>query len=275
MSARRFAFSNIAWAPHDDPGVLDLLRARGITGIEVAPTTVWPNWIGCEPVAAARYRAVLRELGFEIPAMQALLYSRPEARLFDDAGEVELVRHLEHVAGIAGALGARVAVLGAPRQRDRGSRTWDEALARAVPVLRRAAERFADHGSILCIEPNPRRYGCNFVCTAREGAELVNAVDHAGFGLHLDAAGLFLEGEELRELLPDLRGMLRHFHVSEPELGDFRTPLAPHLDNLRCLDEVAFEGWCSVEMRRPAIPLASAGPWGLLAAAREGKAAHG
>ena len=36
MSALRFAFSNIAWTPHDDPEVFSLLRRHGIEGIEVA-----------------------------------------------------------------------------------------------------------------------------------------------------------------------------------------------------------------------------------------------
>lgn len=264
MSAPRLAFSNIAWAPHDDAATFTLLRHQGISGIEVAPTTIWPNWVGCDAAAAAEYRQMLCDNGFQVPAMQALLYARPDARLFDDEGEEVLMEHLTHVAAIAGALGAQVAVLGAPKQRDRGSRGWDEALERAAKVLRRIAARFSDHGSVLCIEPNPRRYGCNFVCNTQEGAELVHAVDHPGFALHLDAAALHLEAERLADVLPTVSGMLRHFHVSEPDLGDFRQPQAPHAENLRCLREARFAGWCSVEMRRPQCALAEVGPWSVL-----------
>lgn len=268
MTARHFAFSNIAWTPHDDPEIFALLRRNGITGIEVAPTTIWPEWQLCTPAAAAQYRSFLRDEGFEVPALQALLYGRPSARLFDECGEVELLNHLAHVAAIAEALGAKVAVFGAPGQRNRGTRTWPQAVAHAVPVLRQAAEVFAAHGCCLCIEPNPREYGCNFVCNALEGAELVQAVDHPGFKLHLDAAALFLENEDLRAVFPTVAPMLRHFHLSEPHLGDFREPKAPHSQNLRCLDAGGYGGWCSVEMRRPTGPLATAGPWALLGDAR-------
>jgi sugar phosphate isomerase/epimerase len=270
MKARRFAFSNIAWAPHDDPEIFALLRENGVTGIEVAPTTIWPEWQSCTPAAAVRYRAFLLDEGFEVPALQALLYGRPQARLFD--GESEFLDHLAHVAEIAEGLGAKVAVLGAPGQRNRGARTWPQAVGHAVPVLRHAAEVFADHGCCLCIEPNPHEYGCNFVCNALEGAELVQAVDHPGFKLHLDAAALFLEHEDLRAVLPAVAPMLRHFHLSEPQLGDFREPKAPHIHNLRCLDEGGYAGWCSVEMRRPNGPLATSGPWALLAKARSSHA---
>ncbi len=270
MSVPRFAFSNIAWSPHDDRNTLALLRSHGVTGIEIAPTTVWEGWAGSTRSAAAAYGAFLRDEGFEVPALQALLYARPEARLFDEQGEALLLEHLAHVAELAGGLGARVAVLGAPRQRDRGRRSFEQARDEAVPVLRQAAQRFHDQGACLCVEPNPRDYGCNFVCSAGEGAQLVAAVNHAGFGLHLDAGGLYLEREELAGVLPQVEGILRHFHVSEPHLGDFRTPRAPHAANLRCLAERGYTGWCSVEMRRPSAPLAAVGPWGILSDARGG-----
>jgi sugar phosphate isomerase/epimerase len=268
VTARRFAYSNIAWDVHDDPDTLALLRANGVTGIEVAPTKVWPEWEAITLPAATAYRDKLHGQGFEIPALQALLFGRPQARLFDEQGETELLKHLEQVAAIAGALGAQVAVFGAPKQRDRGDLTQREALEHSAPVLRRAAARFADHGSCLCIEPNPRQYGCNFIRTAAEGAELVRAVDHEGFKLHLDAAQMYLENEDLRALLPAVGAEVRHFHISEPGLGDFLAPVVPHADNLRTLDEFGYTGWCSVEMRKPSVALESAGPWKILAGSR-------
>jgi len=268
MSTLRFSFSNIAWSPHDDAEILALLRRQGITGIEIAPTAVWGNWELITVEAAASYRTFLRDEGFDIPALQALLYGKPQARLFDREGESKLLEHLTCVGTIAGALGAPVAVLGAPTQRDRGNRSWQQALSEAVPVLRRAAGAFADHGCCLCIEPNPAAYGCNFVRTAGEGAELVTAVDHPGFGLHLDAGALFMERENLRSVLPAVAPLLKHFHLSEPSLGHFSAPEAPHLENLRCLQEAGYSGWCSFEMRRPALSLSQVGPWALLAQAR-------
>lgn len=260
----KFAFSNIAWTPHDSPAALALLRARGIAGIEVAPTKVWPDWHGATPGAAAAYRRRLEQAGFAIPAMQAVLFGKPRARLFDAAGEAELISHLARVAALAGAFRAKAVVLGAPRQRDRGSLATEAAYAHAADVFRAIAPVFADHGTCLCIEPNPVQYGCNFVTNAAEGASLVRRVAHPGFGLHLDAAGMYLAGERLRDLWDDVGPLVRHFHVSEPDLGDFVAPKVPHTDNLSMLRERGYAGWCSVEMREPSQGLATAGPWAFL-----------
>jgi len=270
MSRFRFAFSNIAWTPHDDPEVFSLLRRHGIEGIEVAPTAVWGSWEEMTVPKARAYRRWLGEQGFEAPAMQAILYGRPQARLFEAHGEAALLQHFARVACIASGLEARVAVLGAPAQRDRGGRSWPQALEHAAAVLRKAAMLFHDQGCCLCIEPNPRRYGCNFVNTAAEGIELVAAVDHPGLRLHLDAAGLYLEREDLAAVLPAALPVLRHFHVSEPDLGDFRESKVPHTDNLCHLGAAGYAGWCSVEMRRPSVPLADAGPWTVIASTRSG-----
>lgn len=259
----KLAFSNIAWSPHDDPGVFQMLRANGISGIEVAPTKVWPEWKGATLRAASDYASRLRSEGFEIPALQAVLFARPAARLFDVAGEAALVAHLSFVAELASALGAETIVFGAPKQRDRGSLDSEMALARAADVFRALAEVCGEHGVCLCIEPNPRRYACNFVVNVAEALELVQRVAHPAFALHLDAAAMFLEGDELPAIWPRAAPFVRHFHISEPDLGDFRSPQVPHRSNLDFLDRVAYQGWCSVEMREAGLPLSQIGPWAL------------
>ncbi len=54
--------------------------------------------------------------------------------------------------------------------------------------------------------------------------------------------------------------LVRHFHISEPELGDFREPRVPHARNLEFLRTMRYNGWCSVEMREPTVHLELAGP---------------
>lgn len=264
----RFAYSNIAWSPPEDPAVLALLRQNGITGIEIAPTKLWPDWIGATPAAAREAKTRLADAGFTVPALQAVLFGRPNAKLFDPTGADEFVDRLIEVATLAAAFGAPVVVLGAPRQRDRGGLTVEQAFEHAVPLLRRLAGAYADAGCCLCVEPNPVSYGCNFITDASQGAALVRAVDHPGFGLHLDAAGMHLAGDDLPMLWPELGPLVRHYHISEPELAGFSAPRVPHARNLATLRDAGYSGWCSVEMREPSEPLARVGPWALLRQAR-------
>jgi D-psicose/D-tagatose/L-ribulose 3-epimerase len=260
----KIAFSNIAWQPHDDLSVLALLKDKGIAGIEIAPTRVWPKWNGATAKAAERYGKWLKTLGFEVPALQAVLFGRPDAQLFDAEGASAFVSHLAYIAELAQALCAQVVVLGAPRQRNRGALGEDDAYERAAEILYHLAVIFAARGACLCIEPNPRQYACNFVTNVEEALELIRRVNHPGFALHLDAAGMFLEADRLKAVWPRAGHLVRHYHISEPDLGDFRAPQIHHRANLAFLASTTYSGWCSVEMREPSLPLSVSGPWHVL-----------
>ena len=268
MTDLRFSFSNIAWEHAEFGRVASLLRQNGVGAIEVAPTMVWPNWEGASVDAARALRARIEDEGFTISSMQAVLYAKPQARLFDREGERALVEHLSLVARLASALGATVVVFGAPKQRDRGEMSLGEAMDAAVPVLRALGDIFAAEGSCLCIEPNPPEYQCNFIVNSVEGEEIVRRVANSGFALHLDAGAMLLQSETLKNRWSSIADIVRHFHISEPGLVGFSQPRVDHAANLAVLRSGGYDGWCAVEMRKPAAGLAEEGPWQVLQAAR-------
>ena len=79
----RLAVSNIAWPADQDAAVAGVLRDLGVTGIEVAPTKVWPRPLEASPTEIEDYRAFWEARGFEIVAAQALLFGRPDLTLFE------------------------------------------------------------------------------------------------------------------------------------------------------------------------------------------------
>jgi D-psicose/D-tagatose/L-ribulose 3-epimerase len=268
----KFSFSNLAWDPDESKSAEALLKQHGISGLEIVPTRIWPNWEGATAAAAQQYRKHLADLGFEVAAVQGALFGHPDARLFatrgKNGGVVKWISQLSFVAELAGALGAPTVVLAAPQQRSRKPLSKEIAFDRAAEVLQRLAEVFHAHGTCLCIEPNPRQYNCNFIINAREGGELVRRVNHPGFGLTLDTASMFLENETLAQVWPEVGAHVRHIHVSEPNLNDFHNPFVPHTADLKFLSTSGYSGWVSFTMREPRLSLAAAGPWSILQSVR-------
>lgn len=250
----RLAVSNIAWERQDEPEILRLLREREVAGIEVAPTKIWPDWEGATPRAAAAYRDRLADQGFVVPSLQAILFGKPDCTLFDPAGAPRLLDHMRLVAELAASLGARALVFGAPKNRRRGNLPMSEALRRAAEVLGEAGRICAEQGACLCIEPNPPDYGCDFVTTSDEGAALVGAAPARSLGLHLDSAGMLLSGEDGAAAIGRHRGILRHYHASEPDLGNFTAPKVDHGRLGKALAAAGYGGWVAIEMRATAAP---------------------
>ena len=252
----RIAFSNIAWDPAEQAEILPVLQAARIAGIEIAPTKIWPAWVGATTAAASQVAQSLAAQGFTIPSMQALLFGHPELKLFGGEPErVAFLKHIEDVAGIAAGLGAKTLVFGSPSNRDPGELAPDAAMQAAVTIMRAAGDICAARGVWLGIEANPAVYGCKFITHWFEAAELVRRCNNPGIRLHLDAACTVLAGDDLAQAVAESIDILAHVHISEPHLGAFDSPTLDHAAFGQALKKAGYSGWCSVEMRRAADPL--------------------
>lgn len=245
------AFSQIAWSMPDAPAVHALLLAHGFTGIEVAPTKIWPDWVGATPAAAAAYQRALAAEGLTVPALQAILFGKPNARLFGTPEQqAEFVEHLTLVAQLANALEAPVVVIGAPKNRLRGDLSSTEADSLALPIFEWLGSVFQRMGSCLCIEANPADYGCDYLTTTTQVRDMVVRVGSPGIGLHVDTAQLLMGGEHLSSFVDDGACPIRHVHLSEPFLEPLdRSAKVAHRDNMATLEQARYTGWVSVEMR--------------------------
>lgn len=254
----KLSVSNIAWTRALDDEAFACLNMSGIRHIEVAPTRVWPYWDGASLDAARTQRSEWLTRGISVSSLQAILFSRPDAQLFgDDDAQERLARHLEYCAELAEALSAGPVVFGAPSNRLKGQLPDQEAFEKAARTLRRVAPTFASRGVTLCVEANPPAYGCDFVVNASHAAMLVRMVDHPGVKLHLDTACMYLAGDPLAETIYAFADILAHFHVSEPQLGDFSEPVVPHEDAAEALWRIGYCGWITLEMRATTTPLES------------------
>lgn len=244
------AVSNIAWPAQLDEYVLEKLPLLGVGGLEVAPTRVWPDW-NIPTAGPEKLKRQLSGHGLRCSSLQAVLFGKPDLSLFGTfAQRRALVEHLKVVADLAGELGAGPVVLGAPKNRDRGALSVADAIKVAVEVFAELGPHYLRCGATLCIEPNPVEYQCNFITNAAEGIDLVKAVGAEGIGLHLDAAGMLLAGDDPERSVRAAGQTLCHVHVSEPNLGSFSTPHAGfHGRFAEALRAAEWKRWISIEMR--------------------------
>ncbi len=254
----KLSVSNIAWNPEEEEEVFELLLANGVSGVEVAPTKIWPAWQGADLETVKQYRSNIEKKGLEIPALQAILFDKPELQVFGDSETQSLlIAHLGMVAALANTLGAQILVFGSPKNRNRGDLSTEQAFAEGVNFFRRVGEVCIEHGTKLCLEPNPSCYDCNFMTHWHEVSEMVLKVSHPGVCLHLDTACITLAGDNVVAAINECAGKISHFHVTEPNLGDFSKPILDHAEIGRTLRESNYEGYLSIEMRRSEYPIKS------------------
>lgn len=249
MAEPRLAISSIAWLPDETHEVLALLAELHVTGLEVAPTTVWPDPLSVkyEEIKVALHR--WRRYGLKVVAIQALLFGHPELLVF--GSEIVRRRTLAHLAGmsvLASRLGAEALIFGAPANRRTQNRLTSEVETISRRFFRAAGRAAADAGVVLCIEPNPPAYGTDFATNAASAWRLVQDVDHPGFGLHLDGGALTTEPIDAREDLVAIARHAKHFHISEPGLVEFGSLGSDHGWIADVLERSGYAHWRSIEM---------------------------
>jgi len=249
----KLAVSNIAWPMEHDAAVADVLRGLGVTGIEVAPTKVWPRPLEATDAEIDAYRRFWDDRGIAIAAAQSLLFGRPDLTLFEsDDTQRRTLEYLTGIIRLCGRLGAGALVFGSPKNRRVGSMPRPRAWTEAVSFFRRLAEAAEAAGTTVVLEANPPEYGADFVTRAAEAIGLVTTLNQPGFRLHLDTGCMTLVKDPIRETFAAGFPWLQHFHVSEPNLEPpDTTGRVDHTAAAAELTRRGYDGWVSLEMREP------------------------
>lgn len=244
----QLSVSNIGFPPAELENALKLLVELRIGAIEIAPYNIFGRWDVPEAdIDLLRKR--LGEVGIHCAAMQGIVHNAGSMHLFDSSESREMLyRHLVLVARMAGQLGAKACVFGAPRLRDPGKLAPKAAQAIAVNFLKRIGPVFAAEGSVLTVEPNARHYACRFITTTAEAVNLLDEVNVSGVGLQIDTGTIFLEHED-PAVLVRATPYAAHAHVSEPDLAPVGTSEVDHRPLAEALRKGGYEGSLSIEMR--------------------------
>jgi sugar phosphate isomerase/epimerase len=247
----KLAASNIAWDPSEDDAVAAILRELGFAGVEIAPSKRWASPMDATKQEIASYRAEWEKRGLQVVAMQALLFGRPDLQLFGSASvRRELGDYLASLIEMANGLGARALVFGSPKNRTRSTIPLDEATELATEFFRELGGLASSRQCVICIEPNPAVYGCDFITTTAEAVALCQRIDSPGIKVNGDAGAIAMNGDDPARTVAESHHWFGHFHASEPELAPVDDGWV-HGAAGKSLRASGWPGWVSMEMRAP------------------------
>lgn len=245
----RLACSNIGLPPYDHAGMLPRLASLGVTGLEVAPSRIWRDtWTGLDAAEVTAYRRAADSAGLQIVGLHSLFFDHPEMSVTKGGETLErTIAFTRHLSALCRDLGGRTLVYGGGRRR--GDVPPEAARAGLMAYLDAVLPTLESHRTILCFEP----LGANdtdFLNTAAECIDLVEAVGHPALGIQLDAKALVDNGEAGAAIFQRVAGRLDHYHANDPGLvvvGSTRA--VDHAALGRHLAAISYQGWVSIEQR--------------------------
>ncbi|MGO4693585.1 sugar phosphate isomerase/epimerase family protein [Paenibacillus sp. 2TAB26] len=244
----KLAISNIAWDSHENDKMIPLLKKFGVKGIEIAPTKHWDEPATAKETEIANYKEFWVNQGFTPIAMQSLLFNKNQLSIFGDVKK-ETMNYLVSILTLASKLGIKAVVFGSPKNRLIGGSDREERYGEAIDFFRLLGERATQLGVHLCIEPNPVKYGCDFITTTLEGLDFVKNVKSDGVKLHLDTGTMLLNEEKPELLIPECLPYSGHFHISDPFLNIPGSYNQGHEAIAEVLHDYNYQGWVSIEMK--------------------------
>lgn len=242
----KLSISNIGWDAKEDQLVYELMQKYGFTGLEIAPTRIFPEDPYENRAKAREWMEHVKALwGFTVPSMQSIWYGRSE-KIFGSEDERDaLILYTKKAIDFAQAIGCGNLVFGCPKNRSIPEGGKEETAVRFFKTLGDYA--YACH-TVIAMEANPPVYNTNFLNTTKSAIEFVEQVGSKGLLLNLDV-GTMIENGESVEILKGREELIHHVHISEPGLKPIQKRDL-HKKLLSVLWEVRYERYVSIEAGR-------------------------
>jgi len=246
----KLAISNIAWENSELNEHLELISQLGCEGVELAPSCIWPEPVDASKSEREDLKKLVEDNGLSVVSFHALFYTRPDLEIMASEKQKRLTgEYLKKLFELCADLGGKNLIFGSPKSRKRNGKGYQECLSICADFFRNALETAKQFDVYLCVEPLDIKES-DFINSCAEAISLISAVDHPHFGLHLDAKALVDSKEDIKKILKQHIGILRHFHVSEPDLAPPGTSGFDHTLFGKALTESSYNGYVSIEMRR-------------------------
>lgn len=225
---RDISISNIAWDISDDDRVGRALLDLGVSRIDIAPGKYFADFSRASESEIQSVRQKWADRGFSIIGLQSLLYGTKGLNLFGkETTQKTMLLYLQHACRIGAILGATKLVFGSPKNRDKDGLSDEKADAIAYDFFNHLGNIAQREGVIICLEPNPSCYGANFLTTSLSTFNFVNQLNHPAIKMQLDTGSIFINRESF-DLIPKIRTMIGHIHISEPNLSVLGTEKVDH-----------------------------------------------
>ena len=240
----KVTISNIAWQSENDAEMYTFLKQKKCTGIEIAPTRIFPENPYSDLKIVANFRdKLLSEYSLQVVSMQSICFGRNEAIFSSEKERNSLLEYIKQSIDFASILGCKNLVFGSPKNRNINTNQEEIAVAYFSEIGKYAAKKH----TVIAIEPNPVIYGTNFINTTNQALDFVKACNVQGLKINFDLGTVIYNEESLAVLENNLK-WINHIHISEPYLETIQKR-SLHNELASILRKEKYDNYISIEMK--------------------------
>ena len=241
----KLSISNIAWNIENNETVYNLMQKYGFTGLEIAPTKIFPeNPYNCLKEAAIWAENLKNKYDFCISSMQSIWYGKSQKIFASDEDKQILIDYTKRAIDFAFSIGCKNLVFGCPKNRNIEKESDYQI---AIEFFKQIGDYAYSKNTTIGMEANPAIYNTNFINDTKSALELIKNVNSKGFKLNLDIGTMIQNNENYKELTGYIN-LINHVHISEPYLIKIeKRELHKHI--ISVLKNENYDKFISIEMK--------------------------
>lgn len=211
----KLSISNIAWLKEDDETVYEWMRELGYTGLEIAPTRIFPETPYEKNTQASIWKNELKlKYGFNVSSIQSIYYQRPEQIFASNEEFWFLLNYTAKAVDFATSVDAKNIVFGCAKNRNL---LRDEDYDLGLFFFRQIADYAYSKNTAIGLEAISKSYNTNYITDTKSAIDLITTIDSRGLMLNLDTGTMLYNNESIK-ILDNHIDLISHIHISEPGL---------------------------------------------------------
>lgn len=241
----KLSISNIGWSKEHDEYMYKFLKKNNFSGIEIAPTRIFPNKPYDNLEDAKIFSSNLKtNYNLEISSIQSIWFNKTENIFKSEAERNYLLEYTKKTIDFSNSINCKNIVFGCPKNRNCDD---NFKLSYALDFFSFLGNYAFENNTVLSIEPNPLIYNTNFINTTEEAFNFVKKVNCKGLMVNVDF-GTIIENSENLNIVEENISLVNHIHISEPFLEKVKERVL-HYKLKEILIKYNYDKFISIEMK--------------------------
>lgn len=220
-----------------------LLKLYGIKHVQIAPTTLIKNWGDLSLIDLSTFT----NQGLNVYSLQSITYTLNELNIFNETAN-ELLKHIKKVIDFAELNKVKNIVFGCPRNRRLPNVNYnDNDENMFISFFKDVGDYLVDKNINVCIEPNSKKYNCNYINTIKEAGEIVKKINNPNVRMMIDIGNLIMENDNIDDIYNYI-DLIYNVDISQENMIDFTNPDCLNMQLKNILKNINYNKKINLEM---------------------------
>lgn len=222
----------------------NLLKLFNIKFVQIAPTTLIKSWDNLDSLDLSIYTK-----NNIIPfSYQSILYGSGHLNIFNVETHCDLKSHLFKIINNAHLNQIKILVFGCPQNRKVLDNDIDNDLI-FINFFKDIAMYIQEkhYDVTICIEPNSKAYGCNYINNILHANKLVKQINSNKIMMMVDMGNMLMENENITDIF--LCDKLYNVDIANAQMLPLNTYENYHKDIINVLRQIEYKNKINLEMK--------------------------